>query len=71
MVSDNANVMVDVARRIGIQFLGCAAHKLNLAVSGVFSHPQLKDLEILRGKCRNFVGFYRSSTLATSKVFEC
>lgn len=71
MVSYNANVMVVVARRIGIQFLGCAAHKLNLAVSDFVSHPQLKDLEILRGKCRKIVGFYRSSTLATSKLFEC
>lgn len=71
MVSDNANVMVDIAGRIVTQFIECAAHKLSLAVSDVFNHPQLKHLEIFRGKCRKIVGFYRSNTLATSKLFEC
>lgn len=71
LVTDNAAVMVDVAKRLGVSHMGCAAHRVNLVVTDVLEHPDLEELQLLRQKCRKIVGYFKSSTLGLSELTEC
>lgn len=73
IVTDNANVMIDVARRLVLQHQH--AHSLSLAILDVLKESELtnnlKEFKELRMKCRKIVTFFfKSSTVASSKLCQ-
>lgn len=71
IVTDNASVMIDVARRLSLQHVPCTAHTINLAITDVLGHSDISLFNELRHKCRKIVGFFKSSTLAATKLADC
>jgi hypothetical protein len=63
LVTDNSSVMTDLANRLKLTHLGCAAHTLNLVVSDVFGYPELDAVNLLRQKCRKIVTFLKAAPL--------
>lgn len=71
IVTDNASVMFDVARRFSLKHVACSAHTINLAITDVLGHTDMSQFNELRHKCRRIVCYFKSSTLAATKLAEC
>lgn len=66
LVTDNASVMSDAAKKLQLINLGCAAHTVMAYLS-----TELQNLTQLKQTCRKNGSFFLSITLASLKLTEC